>query len=289
MIGYKDRRSKLTSEVVQGINIIKMNVWQGSFIQRICEVRKRELNLIRKVMLLDASWSFSINCIPFMVSLATFATYIYLFNGNLTAEKAFVSIAFFNIMRYPFSTVPHFFNCVVNYRNAAERLSSFLVSEELDMGGITRDFPSNTDTINGKSLKDIPASVEINDGKMKNSLFNAAIYFILYSFFNITSDITNFFIVIFYQGSFSWNKEELRIPTLHGINFEAERGSLVAVVGQVGTGKTSLLSAILGDIQNLTGVVVTPGHIAYVAQEACIQNQSLRDNILFNKGYSDEK
>ena len=116
MMKYKDKRTKLISEVVAGIKIIKMYTWEGSYIQRISQVRKEELKLIRKVMMLDASWSFSINCLPFMVSVATFATYIYLFNGNLTAEKAFVSIAFFNIMKYPLSLITYFFNSIVNYK-----------------------------------------------------------------------------------------------------------------------------------------------------------------------------
>ncbi len=60
---------------------------------------------------------------------------------------------------------------------------------------------------------------------------------------------------------------------------------MVAIVGSVGAGKSSLLSAILGEMDRQEdegkSSVNTKGSIAYVSQQAWIQNASLRDNILF--------
>uniref|UniRef100_A0A663EE58 MRP1 protein n=1 Tax=Aquila chrysaetos chrysaetos TaxID=223781 RepID=A0A663EE58_AQUCH len=58
-------------------------------------------------------------------------------------------------------------------------------------------------------------------------------------------------------------------------------GSLVAVVGQVGSGKSSFLSAVLGEMEKLEGTVQRKGSVAYVSQQAWIQNDSLQENILF--------
>ncbi|KAG3283750.1 multidrug resistance-associated protein 1-like [Ictidomys tridecemlineatus] len=58
-------------------------------------------------------------------------------------------------------------------------------------------------------------------------------------------------------------------------------GAFVAIVGQVGSGKSSVLSAILGEMQKLTGVVQRKGSVAYVSQQAWIQNCILQENILF--------
>lgn len=66
-----------------------------------------------------------------------------------------------------------------------------------------------------------------------------------------------------------------------------KHGQLVAVVGQVGAGKTSLISALLGEMEKITGTVNTYGRIAYVPQQAWIQNCTLRDNILFGKGFDE--
>eukprot|EP01113_Clastostelium_recurvatum_P049085 TRINITY_DN9039_c0_g1_i5.p1 TRINITY_DN9039_c0_g1~~TRINITY_DN9039_c0_g1_i5.p1 ORF type:complete len:716 (+),score=138.89 TRINITY_DN9039_c0_g1_i5:65-2149(+) len=72
-------------------------------------------------------------------------------------------------------------------------------------------------------------------------------------------------------------------PTLTNINMEVRKGELVAVVGSVGSGKSALISALLGEIQKLSGQVVLNGRVAYVSQQAWIQNASVRDNILFGK------
>lgn len=83
------------------------------------------------------------------------------------------------------------------------------------------------------------------------------------------------------NGTFSWDNEEK--PTLRNINLQVKQGQLVAVVGSVGSGKSSLISAFLGEMEKLTGRVNTKGSIAYVPQQAWIQNATLRDNILFGK------
>uniref|UniRef100_A0A452UFP3 Multidrug resistance-associated protein 1-like n=1 Tax=Ursus maritimus TaxID=29073 RepID=A0A452UFP3_URSMA len=79
----------------------------------------------------------------------------------------------------------------------------------------------------------------------------------------------------FTNASFSWDKTG--IPVLENLNIKIPEGALVAVVGQVGSGKSSVLSAILGEMEKLTGV----GSVAYVAQQAWIQNCILQENVLF--------
>ncbi|XP_012382272.2 multidrug resistance-associated protein 1-like isoform X2 [Dasypus novemcinctus] len=83
----------------------------------------------------------------------------------------------------------------------------------------------------------------------------------------------------FTNASFSWDKTG--IPVLIDLNIMIPEGALVAVVGQVGSGKSSLLSALLGEMEKLTGVVQRKGSVAYVSQQAWIQNCILQENILF--------
>lgn len=64
-----------------------------------------------------------------------------------------------------------------------------------------------------------------------------------------------------------------------------KKGTLCAVVGTVGSGKSSLIQALLGEMDKLSGRVNTVGSIAYVPQQAWIQNATLRDNILFGLEY----
>lgn len=62
---------------------------------------------------------------------------------------------------------------------------------------------------------------------------------------------------------------------------QVKKNSLVAIVGKVGAGKSSIISALLGEMEKLSGHVNTVGSIAYVSQQAWIQNATLRENILF--------
>ncbi|XP_063760007.1 multidrug resistance-associated protein 1-like [Eleginops maclovinus] len=80
-------------------------------------------------------------------------------------------------------------------------------------------------------------------------------------------------------GSFSWTN--VGLPCLQRINMKVKTGSLVAVVGHVASGKSSLLSAMLGEMERRSGFVSVKGSVAYVPQQAWIQNASLKDNILF--------
>ncbi|XP_063304600.1 multidrug resistance-associated protein 1-like [Pelobates fuscus] len=83
----------------------------------------------------------------------------------------------------------------------------------------------------------------------------------------------------FVGASLQWDKTG---PcTLKNLNMKIPEGSLVAVVGQVGSGKSSLLSAILGEMSKLEGTIQRKGSVAYVSQQAWIQNAVFQENILF--------
>uniref|UniRef100_A0AC35FVG2 ABC transporter domain-containing protein n=1 Tax=Panagrolaimus sp. PS1159 TaxID=55785 RepID=A0AC35FVG2_9BILA len=85
--------------------------------------------------------------------------------------------------------------------------------------------------------------------------------------------------------TFSWDSDRNIPATLRNIDLTINRGQLVAVVGKVGSGKSSLLSAILGEMEKRQGYVGIWGKCAYSSQQAWIQNMSLRNNILFEHEY----
>jgi ATP-binding cassette subfamily C (CFTR/MRP) protein 1 len=71
---------------------------------------------------------------------------------------------------------------------------------------------------------------------------------------------------------------------LRRVNLECERGAMIAVVGTVGSGKTSLINAILGEVRAIAGTVFVKGRVAYFAQTPFIMNNTLKENILFRSG-----
>lgn len=82
------------------------------------------------------------------------------------------------------------------------------------------------------------------------------------------------------EGNFTWGGES---TTLKNINMKVKKTKLTALVGPVGCGKTSLLSALLGEMEKINGTVNVDGRLAYVPQQAWIQNATLQDNILFGR------
>ena len=79
---------------------------------------------------------------------------------------------------------------------------------------------------------------------------------------------------------YTWEDDQ-DTPTIKDVSFDVKKGSLVAVVGAVGSGKSSLLSAMLGEMNHISGTITIEGKVAYVPQQPWIQNMTLKDNIIF--------
>ncbi|XP_040885254.1 ATP-binding cassette sub-family C member 3 isoform X2 [Toxotes jaculatrix] len=237
---YKDARIKLMNEILNGIKVLKLYAWENSFKEKVLAIRQKELNVLRKTAYLGALSTMAWTSAPFLVALTTFAVYVTVDENHvLDAEKAFVSLSLFNILRFPLNMLPQVISSMVQASVSLKRIQNFLSHDELDPNSVDR---KNTST---------EFSVTVVNGK------------------------------------FSWAKEDS--PVLHNINVMVPQGSLLAVVGHVGCGKSSLISALLGEMEKLEGEVSIRGSVAYVPQQAWIQNATLRDNILFGKPYNEQK
>ncbi|KIK09066.1 hypothetical protein K443DRAFT_672103 [Laccaria amethystina LaAM-08-1] len=88
------------------------------------------------------------------------------------------------------------------------------------------------------------------------------------------------------DADFSWSSQAIE-PTLEAINLLVKKGELVAILGRVGAGKTSLLSAIIGDMTRREGQVIVRGSVAYASQNPWIMSATVRENILFSHEYEE--
>jgi len=82
------------------------------------------------------------------------------------------------------------------------------------------------------------------------------------------------------DASFTWNRHT-GATVLENIDLSARKGELSCIVGRVGSGKSSLLQSILGELYKIDGEVVVRGRVAYVAQAPWVMNASVRENIVF--------
>ncbi|KAF8892115.1 multidrug resistance-associated ABC transporter [Infundibulicybe gibba] len=88
------------------------------------------------------------------------------------------------------------------------------------------------------------------------------------------------------DADFSWSKNDPQ-PALEGINLTVKKGELVGILGRVGAGKTSLLSAIIGEMARREGEIIVSGSMAYAPQNPWILSASVRENILFSHEYDE--
>lgn len=230
----KDERVKVMNEILGGIKVLKLYGWEKSFIEQVLGIRGKEVVVLRKIAWVSAFISFVWTSVPFLVALACFTTYIFIHGGQvLTAQKAFVTLSYLNIMRMPMAVLPFMIIGLVQVRVAIKRMNKYLNNEDLQSNVVDR----NEDNI------------EKDDA------------------INISS------------GIFRWGREE---PVcLENINVAVKKGSLTAIVGTVGSGKSSLISAMLGEMEKDRGKVNVVGRLAYVPQQAWMQNATVRENILF--------
>uniref|UniRef100_A0A8C0LH91 Multidrug resistance-associated protein 1 n=1 Tax=Canis lupus dingo TaxID=286419 RepID=A0A8C0LH91_CANLU len=229
----KDNRIKLMNEILNGIKVLKLYAWELAFKDKVLAIRQEELKVLKKSAYLAAVGTFTWVCTPFLVALSTFAVYVTVDKNNiLDAQKAFVSLALFNILRFPLNILPMVISSIVQ---------------------VQREPPAHTQS---QDFHLCLTCCWCFSGGGANSI-----------------TVKN--------ATFTWARSDP--PTLSGITFSIPEGSLVAVVGQVGCGKSSLLSALLAEMDKVEGHVAIKGSVAYVPQQAWIQNDSLRENILFGR------
>jgi ATP-binding cassette subfamily C (CFTR/MRP) protein 1 len=82
---------------------------------------------------------------------------------------------------------------------------------------------------------------------------------------------------VFRNASFAYDPEK---PILHDINLEVKRGEFTCIVGRVGCGKSSLLSAMFGEAQRIEGYLSVRGKLSYCCEKPWIINTSIRENVL---------
>ncbi|XP_071243709.1 ATP-binding cassette sub-family C member 4-like isoform X2 [Salvelinus alpinus] len=78
-------------------------------------------------------------------------------------------------------------------------------------------------------------------------------------------------------------------PSLQNLSLTVKSEQLVAVIGPVGAGKSSLLSAILGELPHDKGVLKVKGQLTYASQQPWVFPGTIRSNILFGKELHPQK
>lgn len=246
----KDERIKTISEILSGIKLLKLYAWEASFEAAVQKIRAKELQIIRNNSVVYTYVFLIWNLIPFVITIAAFATFVLIDpdKNKITSNTVFVSITLFNIMRVPLTLFPIMTQKVMQAWVSVIRINDFLNAANLDENVVTRH----------------------KDEGIKHLCLTTCNVYCFQSFKDNAIRMEN--------ASFEWGSEEMAVKN---INLEIAKGTLAAVVGLVGSGKSSLIASILGETVKCQGSVNTDGTMAYVAQQAWIQNATLRVNSIY--------
>lgn len=280
-IRVTEKRIGLMNEILSSIRLIKMYAWEDSFANNICNVRDMERQQLQKAAFLQ---SFSNTITPSITILASVATFLgYSLTGNnLYTAEAFTVFAVFTAMQFTVGTLPYGIKCLAEAKVSCNKIQKFLQKPNFEStvtknpGGV----PLSGPLINIKNATFIwddeePAPILKNGKASKVTEHDPGL-----KGGNGHVEGDRLLSVI--------DKSEILEP-LREITLTVEQGKLLGICGSVGAGKSSLLSAITGDMIRVQGDMHIQGGLALVSQQAWIFNETLRENILFGLPYDEER
>ncbi|KAG1773522.1 ABC transporter [Suillus occidentalis] len=272
-MAWTDKRSKILQEVLSGMRVIKLFSWEVPFLKRISVYRQNEMAYIRTLLVMRAAMNAIAISLPSLASVVAFVTYS-LTGHSLTAANVFTSLTLFNLARMPLMLLPLSLSSIADAATACGRLLAVFEAETLDETLVINADMNTAVKAEGASFTWDSPPPRPEDPKMKSKGIKMGMK----------------------MGRRKLPSTPLQAPAddgnifqVTGIDLEIPRGQLVAIVGAVGMGKTSLLQGLIGDMRRTSGTVEFGGSVGYCAQTAWIQNTTIRENICFGHPFYEER
>ncbi|THH21147.1 hypothetical protein EW146_g360 [Bondarzewia mesenterica] len=275
----RDERVALMNEVQKAIlgaiRMLKFMAWERNFEDRVLKIREKELKYQKLNYTIETLWNAIWNVSPIMVTLVSFFHFTVIRHQVLTPSIAFTSIAVFSELKFALNALPETLINMLQSFVSLRRIEKYLRGTEV-------------------------APVPPLGGEVVPVAFRGA--------------------------TVTWPQDRTRgssaapsaVSTPHhkfvltDLNLTFPRNKLSLICGKLGSGKTLLLLALLGEADVLTGQVICPrtppdtiasfgsespsetewiveGVCAYVPQAAWLRNASIKDNILFNLPYNERR
>jgi ATP-binding cassette subfamily C (CFTR/MRP) protein 1 len=312
VLKFSDLRVKMMNEILTGIRIIKFYGWEKPFGKEVGRLRSKEMEAMTKLAYAVAvGFSVVLLSTPIIQPIIVFWTYIKIQDEPLTAAKAFTTVALFNIMRFPFAFMPMGLLQYIQSKISLKRLERYLALPELNdyvqhtpppetpkesplakSGSITIQ-DGNFSWVDSKAPEIKPIQDEAPKKEKKARRSQRAD--------DTSSDDASMSLSTpsFISSVISEDGGKGGGITLQDITCEIEVGSLVAVVGSVGSGKSSFLSAILGEMEAIDdSKVYSPrteeekgmtGFASYCTQSPWVVTDTLRGNIVFGREFDEDR
>ncbi|KZP10497.1 hypothetical protein FIBSPDRAFT_963101 [Athelia psychrophila] len=257
-----DARVQTVTETLNALRMIKLFGWETKIKDQLREKRDAELVWTRKaqiIKILNGNVTF---IIPLIQMIATYTTYTLIMHQDLSASLVFSSIAAFDMLRNQLWDMLNEVPTVIQGRVSLNRVNDFL---------------NNTELLDAFSGSEDPLERPLEESSFRHDVIG------------------------FRDARFTWSGANPGIMTPSRRQFTLQidgeltfhRGGLNMVVGPTGSGKTSLLMALLGEMHFSPSTPESAFNlprecgVAYAAQESWVQNETIKDNILFGAPYEE--
>ena len=310
---HRDNRIKSMSDMIIGVIVVKLYAWEIPFIEKIKELREKEMKTILSASILRAMNEAIFFASSSIVSVVTFVTFFFL-GGKFSSSAVFSCLTYLQTTRM---TMTNLFSKGLQFTSEAmvslQRVENFFLIPNMDQGApkdLTHLKELNHPNVmiaikNGSfSWKPLPASVpgplKKSDSALKSSFDNIkqssldSRQTLNDSTPKITSSSSDILInkkpdeYIKPKPSSPKISVDLNI-VLKDINLSVRKGELVGICGPVGSGKTSLIHAVMNELECVSGAfALRSKRIGYASQNQWIQSGTIKDTILFGRDMKTE-
>ncbi|XP_054856398.1 ATP-binding cassette sub-family C member 12-like isoform X2 [Eublepharis macularius] len=271
-----DQRVRIMNEILTCIKLIKMYAWEMSFAKTVRGIRKAERKILEK-----AGYVQSVNSglAPIVSTLAIVMTFAFhtLLKQELVASVAFSVIAMLNVMRFSIAILPFSVKAAAEANVSLKRLKKILLAKVPPPYVTNLNDSENAFVLENATLSwGSPSERTATSGEATIANGNSAHK-------GLQPVLSHS------QISIQPAKEKNDGMALRKIHFAVKKGQVLGICGNVGSGKSSIIAAILGQMHLHQGTVAVDGTLAYVSQQAWIFHGSVRENILFGEPFEEQR
>ncbi|XP_065919844.1 ATP-binding cassette sub-family C member 4-like isoform X2 [Dysidea avara] len=269
-----DKRVRVMNEIISGMRLIKMYAWEWAFHDYTKEIRKEESKVIVQAGIIQ-SINYTLHYTSLgILSFTIFSTYAGLGN-TLTPKKVFTAVTLFIILRlFCVQFIILFLRAAAELVVAYRRIEKLLLLPEL--GDIITGTDSDPVKTTSRSCSpNVMPSLKLVNEEVTNDSGHGS----------LSNGVTPRIIVNNLTASWTHDREKV---VLKDINFSVDQSNrLLAVVGPVGSGKSSILQCLLRELESLDGSVDIEGSVSYASQDPWIFSGTMKENILFGQDYDE--
>ncbi|XP_022822041.1 multidrug resistance-associated protein 4-like isoform X2 [Spodoptera litura] len=291
-----DERVRIMDEIISGMQVIKMYAWEKPFEQVVALARKNEIKCITSASYLRGVY------LSFMVFTERLTLYITLlsyslFGFQVTADIAFPLAQMFNILQLTLAVqMPTCLSMIMESYTSVLRIEALLsLDEREDLRSVPDvDIAKLVQMVDNRKKNHNLSEVDLRPNTFKKideeGIYNPGFECNEKGLLNSTlcpMPVNPDVGIMIQNVSASWTDDGP--VTLNQLNITVPKGKLCAIIGSVGSGKSSVLQLLLNELRSTNGKIYISGPVSYASQEPWLFVATVRQNILFGLPYNSKK